>query len=618
MEEKFPVITFDSVLLAFLAAALGIYYTGFVNPAVLKIFFVAINSIAFIPVLVSVSRSFREKRISVDLLAGAALTFSVLAGEWASAAFINLMLASARIFGRYTDDRARHAIRHLLKMRPEKARIKKDGVILEVPAGEVKKGDLAIVELGERIPVDGIIVSGEASVDQSSLTGESFPADKKSGDKVFSSTIVLFGSLTVQVEKVGRDTTFEKIIELVESAKQSKAKISSIADGFTSWYIIMSFVGSGLLYFFTHDINLVLAVLLVVCADDIAVAIPLTFLVAIGYGAKRGVIIKGANFIEGMANLKALVVDKTGTLTHGRLRVENFSVLGNRKPEEILNFAGIVCALSSHPSAKAIASYVKDKGIIIKEPEKFEEFGGKGAVAHYNGEKIATGKLDFFKELKFEITDNELRELAAEKEKGFNVTLVGYGKKLVGFFSLADELKPKISESISELRDLGAKRIVMLTGDNEKIAKMVAEKTGIKEYFANLLPEDKLNYLKRMLGGKKKVAMVGDGVNDAASLNLADIGIAMGAIGSDAAIESADIVLMKDDFTKLPLIIRLSKYALTVVRENFWIWGVVNAVGLALVFTGAISVTGAAAYNFLTDFIPFLNSFRLYRMHLEK
>jgi len=578
--------------------------------------------IATLPVVWNAVKALKKRQIGIELLASIALIFSFLAKEYASAVFINLMLTSARILGAYTENRSRRAIQNLFKLKPEKARIRVNNEVLEVAIDKIRKGDLVVVELGDRIPIDGNVMEGEAEVDQSSLTGESLPVDKKIGDQVYSSTVVISGNLIVKAEKIGEETTLEKIIQLVEEAARHKPGITTSVEIFTSWYVILMLIGSGILYFISRDLSLVLAVVLVVCADDIAVAVPLAFIASIGHAAKKGVIIKGGDFLEGINKAKVLIVDKTGTLTRGKLKVENFFVFNDWKSNDVLQFAGAASLLSSHPSAKAILKYAEENNIKPQQSDNFEEKSGKGAEIMVKGKKIVTGKMSFFEELGIKMSDYQKRDIEREKDKGLNTTLIGYDGSLIGFFTLTDEIRPNVKNILSELKDLGIEKIIMLTGDNEKIAKNIAEKVGITEYHANLLPEDKLKYLKKYLSKNYKVMAIGDGVNDAALLNAADISIAMGGIGADVTIESGDIVLMQDNLSQVPETIRLARYTARVSKQNFVIWGITNGVGLYLVFSGFVPViilpTFAAAYNFLTDFVPILNSTRLFNFHIAK
>jgi len=381
-------------------------------------------------------------------------------------------------------------------------------------------------------------------------------------------------------------------------------------------------VGSFILYFVSHNLALVLAVVLVVCADDIAVAIPLAFVAAIGYAAKNGVIIKGGDFLENIAKTKILVVDKTGTLTRGKLKIETLFVFDDWKSNDVLEFAAAASLLSSHPSAKAILKYAEENNVKPREPEGFKEESGKGAEASVFDRKIVIGKLSFLEELKIKMTEHQKRDIEREKDRGFSATLIACDGSLIGFFSLADEVRPNMKNVLNELKNLGIEKIAMLTGDNEKIAERIATRVGIDDYYANLLPEDKLKYLKKYMKEGYKVMAIGDGVNDAALLNAADVGIAMGGIGADVTIESGDIVLMQDNLSQVPETMRLSKYTARVSKENFWIWGITNGLGLYLVFSGFIPTiilpTFAAAFNFITDFIPILNSARLFSFHIRQ
>lgn len=569
--------------------------------------------LGLIPVLESAWDSIRRRTINVDLLATLALTFSLYAKEWNSALFISLMLASARIFGLYTENRVRKSLESLVKLKPSKARVLRGDKAFEVPLSEVLTGDLVVVNLGEQIPVDGIIFKGRATVDQSSLTGESIPVFKEPGNDVLSATVVMSGNITVRVQKIGAQTTFEQMIALVESSQKAKTRMKTLAERFAGWYIgIMLFV-SIILFVITGDEKLVLAVVLVVCADDIAIAIPLAYIAAIGAAARRGIIIKSADFLERAAKINTLIVDKTGTLTLGKLAVKRVESFGNLTLDRTLELSGIICHGSTHPVAKAIARYAADHNILCVEPDHFQETEGRGIRGTTAGKEVLIGRLEFIKEYNIWCDDNIFKIVKEEEERGHNVTLVAYDNNIVGLFSLADEVRPGIATIMTNLKRSGIQEIVMLTGDNERVAAEVSRQTGVDEYYAKLLPEKKVSILGHYLKSGKTVAMVGDGINDAAVLSRADVGIAMGGIGSDAAIESADIVLMKDDFSKLVELRDLSKKVLFVAHSNFALWAIINIVGLYFVFTGVFDPSKAALYNFATDFIPIANSLRLFR-----
>lgn len=596
------------LLAVFVVHFFNLIPSGADDPAV-----AAVAYLTTLPIIWSALTALKARKISVDLLASIALTVSLMNKEWTSVLFINLMITSARIFGDFTKDRSRRAIESLLKLKPQKAKIKIDGGFKEIPLEEVKRGDLVVAELGDKIPIDGVVEKGEAEVNQMSLTGESLPVPKKTGDKVLSSSIIDSGNLLIRADKIGKETMFERIIELVEKSQINKAPINTISDRFSVWYIAAVTVGSIVLYALSHNTALVLSVLLVSCADDIAVALPLAFLASITHGARHGAIIKGGDYLEALTRANVAIFDKTGTLTFGKLKVINLFTFNNKSKLEVLKIAGTISLMSSHPAARAIKRYIDEKNISINEPEKFEEYSGKGAKAVYKNNVISSGRVSFFMNSDIKLTDRQLEEINAEKDKGFSTFLIGFNGEIAGFFTFADQVRPDAKETIAELRNLGIGKIVMLTGDNRAIAQRVAEETGIEEFHANLLPEDKVIHLKKYLNKKYKTIMIGDGVNDAATLALADIGIAMGAIGSDAAIESADIALMKDNLKQIPELIKISRATLNVVRQNLWLWGIINAVGLILVFEEVLNPTGAAAYNFITDFVPLLNSLRLFR-----
>ncbi|MDD5527603.1 MAG: cation-translocating P-type ATPase [Patescibacteria group bacterium] len=616
MLKKFEAY-FDKIFVVVLLILLVINYFHFAPPADLRTIFIIASYLGLLPVLVSAIRSLNKRQVSVDLLASIALIAAIIAGEWTSVVFINLMLTSARIFGDYTANKARSAIASLLKLRPEKARVKRNGKIIKIATEKIRVGDLVIIESGERISVDGTVTQGEAEVDQSSLTGESVPVAKKSGDPVYSSTLNVAGSLTVRADKVGRDTTLEKIVKMVEESQKNKSKIRTTAEIFATWYIVLTVGGAIIILLFTRNFNLVLSLLLVACADDIAVAVPMAFLAAVGYAARRGVIIKGGEFLEGLTRAKQVLLDKTGTITSGRLKAQDFLVFSGFTEKELLSYAGMAESVSSHPIAKSIVEYVRFRGIKITEPDIFKETTSQGIVIGGQSKKIVCGKISFLEKENVSFDGEQKKIIAREEARGYTLVAVGYNGKPVGFLALADVIRPGTENIIKQFFELGINKIVMLTGDNGKVAARIAKQIGIKDYHANLLPQDKLDFIKKSLSRKYKTIMVGDGVNDAAAISLADIGVAMGAIGSDSAIEAADIALMKDDLSELPEMIELGKYTVQISRQDFWIWGTMNLIGFSLVFMGVIGPVGASAYNFITDFFPLLNSLRLFTLHLK-
>ncbi len=593
-----------------LIASLFHIFTDSLNTTILLI--VAI--IGLLPVLFSAVRSLINRRLTIDLLASIALIAALLEKEFYSAVFISLMLASARFFAYFTEGRTKRAIKSLLKLRPTRVLVKtENNEIIEKHIDEVRINDIVIIKSGERVAIDGVIVEGTASIDQASLTGESELIEKGPGDEVFSSTLNASGSLLVRTTKIGEDTTFAKILKLIDESQKGKAPVTSVTEKFINFYILFTLIGSIALYFFTHNLSLVLSVLLVTCADDLAIAIPLAFVATIGTAAKKGIIIKGASFIEGMPKIKLMFFDKTGTLTTGKPEIKQVFVFKDYSEEKFLAMLGGLNVESSHPTAKAISGFIKEKNIKISDIKQIHEEAGYGIEGITDGEKIFAGNTKLLENNGIVFSEEE--KILIQKEKSLGRMLVALGAEgfLIGFLSLSDSIRPQARNVISELKKLGVERQIILTGDNEVIAGEVAKELGIAEFHANLLPQDKVSFIKNSLNKKYKVGMLGDGVNDAAALALTDISFAMGTIGSDASIEAADVAFMKDNLTNVIDAIEMSRETMKVINQNFVLWGITNFIGLILVFAGFLGPAGAAAFNFLTDFFPPLNSLRLFK-----
>ncbi len=630
-------LAFDVILISAIVICLIFYFS---LRSTLAIEGLALASfLGLMPVIMSASKALYKRTVSVDLLAALALIFSLFSKEWSSAAFITLMLAFARIFDHVTETRAKKIIRSLMKYHVERVRIRNGESFKDIHISEVKKGDEVVVESGERMPVDGIVISGTAEIDESSLTGESELVSKKVGDKVHTATVNDSGSLIVRAEKVGADTTLSRIIKLVDEASRDKGKAEKVADRFTQWYIVLTLVVSILLYLFQVPHKIILAILLVVCADDIAVAVPLGFTAAISHAARRGVIVKGSIVFEQLARMKYMLTDKTGTLTKGKPKVVDVKTYGNISVDKVLEYAGMGSSESGHMVSRAVLEYLAEKKMKIHVPHEFEEISGQGTRYSHNADHLLLGRLSFIEHEKTHISDEIKKDITTEKAASRGVVILALNGEVIGLISYRDELRPHVTEIIADTKTLGIKEWHMLTGDNEAAAKTVAHELGITHYHANMTPESKVEFIRdfekeHSMSGKGKgtsetsgqhkgengkrnseankgtVGYMGDGVNDAASLALADVSIAMGGIGSDAAIEAADITIMKDHLDRLPETIRIARKVRRVMWQNFAIWALTNGVGLALVLCGFIGPAGAATYNFLTDFLPIGNALR--------
>ncbi len=579
-----------------------------------------LSFIGLLPVLLSAIKSIIKGRISVDLLASIALIFSIISHEWFSATFITLMLAFARIFDLLTMAKTKSIIQSLMKYHVEWVRVQVGETIKEIHIKAVKPGDLIIVEAGDKIPVDGVVESGNAEINESTLTGESDLVSKKAGDKVFTSTINESGSLVVRTEKIGADTTLFKIIALVEEASRNKSQAERLAGTFTKWYIIVVLLISLVLYMIGLAPQYILSILLVVCADDIAVAVPLAFTAAISGLAKNGIVVKGSAALEQVSRLKYVLTDKTGTLTKGRPKVFDLKEFEGFTKEKVLELFGMGAIESKHAVSKAILEYLKEQKVHIHAPHQSEEISGQGVSFTHDKDQMFIGRLSFMEKEKMFICEDVKKAVEAEKELGRGTVLLAVNNKVVGLISYVDELRPRMKEIIEETKILGVREWHMLTGDNENVAKSVSAQLGLSHPHANMTPESKVEFVKKFEEKRQKgdiVAYIGDGVNDAASLALADVSIAMGGVGADAAIEAADITIMHDHLNRLPLIMKTGKRVRTIMYQCFVTWALTNIIGLSLVFGGIIGPVGAAAFNFLTDFVPILNALRAGRVGVK-
>jgi len=564
------------------------------------------------PIFGNVIRALRRRAVTSHALMTLGIVGALAIGQYAAAAVIVFFMRLADFIEGYTTERSRQAIKELLKLAPETARVERDGRELEVPAERVRPGEVVLIKSGDRIPVDGVVLDGRAAVNQASITGESVPVEKEPGAEVFAATICDRGALRVRVDRVGKDTTFGQILRLVEQAEANKAPVQRFAERFTAYYIPVVLAIALATYVIGGSATAAVATVLVACSCAIAMATPTTVLAAVGWAARRGIVVKGGRYLEALAKVDVLVVDKTGTVTIGRPEVTDVLSVGGATQESVLGAAASLEQRSEHPLADGIVRAAEEAGLIIESPTGFEVHPGEGVTGELGGEAVICGNERLFARLGVEVPEAIRRRVAVLAGEGKSVVLVARSGRLAGLVALADTLRPEMAGAVEQIRALGIGRIILLTGDREPAAASVAARLGI-EFEAELLPVEKIRAVERLQREGHVVAMVGDGINDAPALAQADVGIAMGVAGTDAAIEAAHVALMRDDWRMVPEAIALGRRAFRVIGQNLWFTAGYNAVGILLAATGWLPPVGAAAAQSLPDVVVMFNSARLLR-----
>ena len=538
-----------------------------------------------------------KRKITVNVFVVVALLATLAVGEFRAAAIIVFIMAAAGALETYTLDKTRRSIRDLLDFAPATATVRRDGQEVSVPVADITIGDQVVVRPGERIPVDGIVVAGSSSVNQAPITGESMPVEKLKGSVVFSGTLNESGRLEIETEKVGEGTTLARIVHLVQDAQGTRAPIQNLADRFTAWFLPAVVVLAVVAFFVTGDVKAAVAVLLVACPCAFAIATPTAVTAGVSNMARRAVLIKGGIFLELASKIDHLLVDKTGTFTFGRPKVVDTVTFNGRKPDDILHLACIAERYSEHPLGRAILSAGQKQGLTIPEPEDFTSSAGMGVEAQWNGSAIRVGKPSFLKATGLSIPRAMEEAITTQSEKGRTAVLVAQGDELIGLLAIADEVRPEIPDAIHALKAMGVKQITMLTGDNQKVAAAVAEAIGVDNFEAELMPEQKQEYVRACQAKGQVVGMIGDGVNDAPALALADVGIAMGAAGTDVAIETADVTLMNDDIAGVSQFMWMSATVLRRIKLNIFFSMIYNIVGLGLSVVGLMTPIVAVIFQ---------------------
>jgi P-type Cu+ transporter len=552
-----------------------------------------------------VRAALRGQVISHTLMSVGAIA-ALVVGQWATAVVVVFFMRVGEYAERFTTERARRAVKNLTMLAPKTARVERDGLEVELPVTAVVIGDVIVVRPGEQIPVDGEVVSGQATINQAAITGESMPVDVAPGARVFAATLAQLGALRVRATHIGADTTFGKVIKLVEEAEAHRADVQRIADRFSAYYLPVVAVIAALTFLLRRDPLATAAVLVVACSCSFALATPIAMLASIGAAAKRGLLIKGGKYLETLAKADVLLVDKTGTLTLGRPQITDVVALNGLPADDVLALAATTERYSEHPLAEAVRSAAQARGLPFAEPQQFVAVPGQGVQAQVDGARVAVGSRRLIP------AGANLPQAAVLEAQGKTLLFVERNDELVGILGAADTVRSEIAEALAAVRALGVRQIEVLTGDNERTAAALAERLGVS-YQANLLPEDKIAVVKAYQAKGHTVMMVGDGVNDAPALAQADIGIAMGAAGTDIAIEAAHVALMREDWMLVPELVQIARRTMRVVKTNIGFTAVYNLLGLTLAAFGFLPPIFAAAAQSLPDLGILANSARLLR-----
>jgi Cd2+/Zn2+-exporting ATPase/Cu+-exporting ATPase len=560
------------------------------------------------PIFKEAWENLRKRRMTMELSMTLALVAALCIGQFLTALVIAFFVLFAELVEGYTVGGGRRAIQNLIDALPRQVRVRRDGQERELGTSEVAAGETIIIRPGERIPADGLVSKGNSFVDQSSITGESMPVEKVEQSKVFAGTINKDGVLEVIVEKIGRDTTFGKIIEIVEQAEKSRAPVQRIADRLAAGLVYFAFGAAAFTLIVTRNFTSTIAVIIVAGACGVAAGTPLAILAGIGSAARRGIITKGGLYLEQLSRIDTIVLDKTGTLTLGIPEVTAVRAINDATENDVLQTAAIAEQHSEHPLGEAIVRCARERKLRLQEYSQLRYSPGKGIVCEESGTRIFVGTPALFEENGVPLPADALSEVDGA---GKTVVLVGRDRRVLGAVMLADQLRTEAKQAVNDLKAQGY-RVILLTGDSSDAAKAIGRELGVDESIGDLLPEQKVKKIRELLRAGRKVAMVGDGVNDAPALAEATVGIAMGQ-GSDVALESADVTLMTSDLSRLVEVLAISKRCYRVIMFNFWGTIGVDTVGIILAFFGLLAPIIAALIHVGSELAFILNSARLFR-----
>ena len=567
------------------------------------------------PIVVVAVKDLKRGNLTTNELVALAVLASFASGHYQEAGVVSFFMLLGQIIESRTAEGARLSIESLIKLTPTKARRIVSGKEEEVAVHELANGDVIRVRPGDNVAADGQILSGEGSINQANITGESLPVDKKPGDQTFAGTINLTGVLEIKVTRAGTDSTLNRVRELILAAEKTKLPIMRIVDQYMSFYTPLVLVIGALVWAFTGELSRVIAVFIVACPCAFVLATPTAMVAALSAAARLGILIKNVADIELAAKINAFVFDKTGTLTTGKLAVSRLAPASGTAPAELLRIAASAEQFSNHPTAKALTALALEAGVPLSDPKNFAETAGRGVKANVDGTVVLVGRAQWLKDNG--VTGDFLQTVDVNETEGYSLLFIARNGACIGWVGLQDETRHEAKEALLDLKDTGVRRVAMVSGDRQPVAARVAKEIGIEEVAAECLPQNKVEYVKALRAKGYRVAVVGDGVNDAPALAAGDLGIAMGAAGSEVAIHSATIALMNSDLRRLPFLIRLSRMTRSVINQNF-LFGILFVIGgLVLASLSYINPIVAALMHVAGSLIVVFNSARLVRQGEE-
>jgi heavy metal translocating P-type ATPase len=596
---------FELIRIAFVAFAAGAVWFRVWEPFPhISVVGIAAALIGGYPIFKEAFENIVERKMTMELSMTIALLSALAIGEFFTALVITGFVLAAEVLEGLTVGRGRRAIQDLLDFLPRTVSVRRNNEAIEIPAESLRLSETVIVKPGGRIPVDGVVLSGRSFVEQAAITGEAMPVEKLAGDPVYAGTINQFGALELRADKLGRDTTFGKIIDAVERAEKSRAPIQKTADRLAGYLVYFALGASVLTFIITHNVRSTISVVIVAGACGIAAGTPLAILGAIGRAAHKGAIIKGGLYLEALAEVDTVLLDKTGTLTFGTPQIRNVVSADGFTERQIIAAAAIAERKSEHPLAKAIIARAGELAIPVVEPDRFAYTPGKGVSTDYRGEEIIVGNRTLLMERGVRILP-----VNGHGAAGVSEAYVARAGQWLGTIRVADVLRPEAKSAVAAMRDMGLKT-VLLSGDAQEVTTLVGRDLGVDEAVGELLPDQKANWVSELRGKKGKVAMVGDGINDAPALVEANVGIAMGS-GTDVARESADVILIGSDLSKLVETLRIARRCRGIIMQNFVGTLIVDSIGVGMAAFGLLNPLLAAFIHVTSELAFILNSTRL-------